>query len=165
MDAAPRRADDQAARAANSPLVHDFGLLIKAATRLEQRIDSALRRECGISHTMLEVLIRLCRRPGEDVSQRQLAADLILTSSGTTRLIDRMEEAGLVRRVASPADRRSVLVEATEQGRAAFLKAAAVHSQVVERYFVAPVARDDYARLTGALSEINRALGDPGRPA
>ncbi|WP_338775641.1 MarR family winged helix-turn-helix transcriptional regulator [Streptomyces sp. DG1A-41] len=159
MNAATRRGDE-AARAANSHLVHDFGLLIKAATRLEQRIDTALRRECGISHTMLEVLIRLCRKPGEEVSQRRLADDLTLTSSGTTRLIDRMEEAGLVCRVPSPDDRRSVLVEPTDHGRTVFLQAATVHSDVVERYFVAPVGRDDYARLTGALNDINEALRD-----
>ncbi|MFE7232238.1 MarR family winged helix-turn-helix transcriptional regulator [Streptomyces sp. NPDC002405] len=154
------RQDDEAARAANSPLVHDFGLLIKAATRLEQRIDTALRHECGIGHTMFEVLIRLCRQPDEEVSQRVLATDLTLTSSGITRLVDRMEEAGLVRRVPSPEDRRSVLVEPTEQGRAVFLRAAAVHADVVERYFVTPVAGDDYARLTGSLREIHQALRD-----
>jgi DNA-binding MarR family transcriptional regulator len=153
------RQDDKAiARAANSRLVHDFGLLIKSATLLEQRIDSALRRECGISHTMMEVLIRLCRRPGEEVSQRHLADDLTLTSSGTTRLIDRMEESGLVRRVASPEDRRVALVEPTEDGRRVFLRAADIHAHVVERYFVEPLARDDYTRLTSALSEIHKAL-------
>ncbi|GAA2633472.1 MarR family winged helix-turn-helix transcriptional regulator [Streptomyces vastus] len=159
MNAATRRGE-QVVRAANSQLVHDFGLLIKAATRLEQRIDTALRRECGISHTMLEVLIRLCRKPGEEVSQRQLADDLTLTSSGTTRLIDRMEEAGLVRRVPSPDDRRSVFVEPTDHGRTVFLQAVTVHSHVVERYFVTPVVRDDYTRLTDALSDINEALRD-----
>lgn len=159
MDAATRRSE-QAARAANSRRVQDFGLLIKAATRLEQRIDTALRRECGISHTMFEVLIRLCRQPDEEVSQRELADALTLTSSGITRLIDRMEQAGLVRRVPSPADRRSVLVEPTEHGCAAFLQASAVHSQVVERYLVTPVPPDDYRRLTSSLSEINKALHD-----
>lgn len=154
----PRHHDDAAARAANSPLVRDFGLLIKSATRLEQRIDSALRRECGMSHTMLEVLIRLCRRSGEEVSQRQLADDLTLTSSGTTRLIDRMEDAGLVRRVPSPGDRRVALVEPTAEGRTAFLRAAAVHAHVVEEYFVRPLAAEDYARLTAALGQIDKAL-------
>lgn len=149
---------DEAARAANSTLVHDFGLLIKSATRLEQRIDTALRRECGISHTMLEVLIRLYRQPGEQVSQRRLADDLTLTSGGTTRLIDRMEEAGLVRRLPSPEDRRSVLVEPTEPGHEVFLRASAVHARVVERHFVKPVDPKDYARLTRALSEIDGAL-------
>ncbi|OIJ94869.1 MarR family winged helix-turn-helix transcriptional regulator [Streptomyces colonosanans] len=159
MDAVTRRGD-QAARAANSRLVHDFGLLIKAATRLEQRIDTALRQDCGIGHTMFEVLIRLCRQPGEEVSQRVLADDVTLTSSGITRLVDRMEEAGLVRRVPSPEDRRSVLVEPTDDGRAVFLRAVAVHARVVERYFVTPVARDDYARLTGSLHQIHQALRD-----
>ncbi|MCZ0984718.1 MarR family winged helix-turn-helix transcriptional regulator [Streptomyces diastatochromogenes] len=164
MNATPQHHDEhEAARAANSRLVRDFGLLIKSATRLEQRIDSALRRECGISHTMLEVLIRLWRQPGEEVSQRQLADDLTLTSSGTTRLIDRMEDAGLVRRVPSPGDRRVALVEPTAEGRTTFLRAAAVHAQVVEEYFVKPLAADDYARMTSALSEITRALrGDAG---
>lgn len=159
MDAATRRGDE-VTRAANSRLVRDFGLLLKAATRLEQRIDADLRGECAISHTMFEVLIRLCRKPNERVSQRRLADDLTLTSGGITRLIDRMEAAALVRRVPSPGDRRSVLVEATEEGRAVFLRAAAVHARVVERYFVAPLAHDDHARLTDALGEINEALRD-----
>lgn len=159
MEAATRK-DDDAARAAGSRLVHDFGLLIKVATRLEQRIDTALRRECGISHTMFEVLIRLCRQPDEEVTQRQLADDLTLTSSGVTRLIDRMEGAGMVRRVPSPEDRRSVLVEPTGHGRAVFVQAAAVHSQVVERYLRTSVAQGDYARLIGSLGEIDRALRD-----
>ncbi|NUR03583.1 MAG: MarR family transcriptional regulator [Streptomyces sp.] len=163
MNPTPHPSDEVAARAANSRLVRDFGLLIKSATRLEQRIDSALRQECGISHTMLEVLIRLCRRPGEEVSQRQLADDLTLTSSGTTRLIDRMEDAGLVRRVPSAEDRRVALVEPTSDGRTAFLRAAAVHAQVVEKYFVKPLTADDYTQLTGALGEIDKALRDDTR--
>jgi DNA-binding MarR family transcriptional regulator len=154
------RDDDEAARAADSRLVHDFGLLIKTATRLEQRIDTALRHECRISHTMFEVLIRLCRRPDEEISQRRLADDLTLTSSGITRLVDRMEEAGLVRRVPAPGDRRSVLVESTDHGRTVFLRAAAAHAQVVERYFVAPLDPDDYGRLTGSLGAIDEALRD-----
>ncbi|MEU6225681.1 MarR family transcriptional regulator [Streptomyces sp. NPDC047042] len=159
MEAETRRGDETA-RAANSPLIHDFGLLIKAATLLERRIDSVLRRDCVISHTMFEVLIRLCRQPDEEVSQRVLADDLTLTSSGITRLIDRMEEAALVRRVPSPEDRRSVLVEATEHGRAVFRRAVEVHGQVVERHFVAPLDPADYGRLTGSLGEVNRSLRD-----
>ncbi|MDW8804914.1 MarR family transcriptional regulator [Streptomyces scabiei] len=157
MNAATRRGDE-AARAANSRHVQEFGLLIKAATRLEQRIDTVLRHECGIGHTMFEVLIRLCRQPDERVSQRELADDLTLTSSGITRLIDRMEEAGLVRRVRAPGDRRSVLVRPTDHGHIVFLQAAAAHAEVVERYFVTPVAGEDHTRLTNALEVINKAL-------
>lgn len=161
MNATRRQNNDEAeaaALAANSQGVRDFGLLIKSATRLEQRIDAGLRRECGISHTMLEVLIRLCRKPGEEVSQRQLADDLTLTSGGTTRLVDRMEEAGLVRRAPSPGDRRVTLVTPTAEGRTVFLRGTAIHARVVEEFLVKPLTPDDYARLTSALSEIDKAL-------
>jgi DNA-binding MarR family transcriptional regulator len=97
---------------------------------------------------------------GEEVSQRALADDLTLTSSGITRLVDRMEAADLVRRVPSPEDRRSVLVEATEHGRTVFLRAAEAHGQVVERYLVAPLAPADYRRLTASLHEVHQALRD-----
>jgi len=69
-----------------------------------------------------------------------------------------MAQAGLVRRVPSPADRRVVLVEPTAEGRTAFLRATAVHTRVVEKYFVIPLPADDYARLTGTLSTIDEAL-------
>lgn len=98
--------------------------------------------------------------PDEEISQRRLADDLTLTSSGITRLIDRMEGACLVRRVPAPGDRRSVLVESTDHGRAVFLRAAAAHAQVVERYFVAPLASADYGRLTHSLGQIEKALRD-----
>jgi DNA-binding MarR family transcriptional regulator len=147
-----------AADAAGGPLVREFGLLLRAATHLEQRINTAMRAEAGIGHVMFEVLIHLCRDPDERVSQRALGRNLVLTSGGITRLIDRMEEAGLVRRVPSPDDRRVTLVEATPEGEKTFLHAVDVHARIVERYVVAPVAADDRRRLTVALGQIITAL-------
>ena len=150
---------DAAERAANSALVREFGLLINAASRLEQRIDAALRVRCGIRHTMFEVLITLCRQPGEQVSQRELGAELVLTSGGTTRLVDRMEQAGLVTRSPSATDRRVTVVSATERGRTVFVGATAVHAEVVAEFFVAPVAKRDYAPLIRALTDIGDRSG------
>jgi DNA-binding MarR family transcriptional regulator len=149
-----------AAEAARGPLVHEFGLLLGAATHLEQRINAAMRAESGISHVMFEVLIRLCKDPGEQVSQHALSEDLVLTSGGVTRLIDRMEEAGLVRRVPSPDDRRVTLVEATGEGEKTFVHAVDVHARIVERYYVAPVSADDRIRLTASLERITTTLLD-----
>ncbi|KUJ65555.1 MarR family transcriptional regulator [Streptomyces albus subsp. albus] len=149
-----------AAQAASGRLVREFGQLLRATTRLEQRINTALREECGISHVMFEVLIRLCRDPGEQVSQRTLADDLVLTSGGITRLVDRMEEAGTVRRRPSPSDRRVTLVEATRQGERILLAAAEVHARILERYFTGPLAEDEHHRLITALDRINTALRD-----
>ena len=154
-----------AAQAASGPLVREFGLLLKAATHLERRINAAMRAETGIGHVMFEVLLRLCRDPEEQVSQRTLAEDVILTSGGVTRLVDRMEAAGLVRRVPSPDDRRVTLVEATAEGERTFVHAVDVHARVVERYFVAPVAKGDRRRLAASLERITTALLDEDGPA
>ncbi|RLU81361.1 MarR family transcriptional regulator [Streptomyces griseocarneus] len=151
----PREA---AAEAANGRLVREFGLLLRAAARLEQRVNAALRDECGISHVMFEVLMRLCRNGDEQVSQRTLADDLVLTSGGITRLIDRMEEADLVRRLPSPNDRRVTLVEPTPHGVTTFLRAADVHARTLRRHFVAPMADAERAHVVGALERIDAAL-------
>ncbi|MFI0778570.1 MarR family winged helix-turn-helix transcriptional regulator [Streptomyces sp. NPDC021212] len=153
-----------ATQAASEPLVHDFGLLLKAATHLEQRINAAMRAEAGIGHVMFEVLLRLCRDPEEQVSQRTLAEDVILTSGGVTRLVDRMETAGLVRRVPSPDDRRVTLVEATDGGERTFVRAVDVHARIVERYFVA-LPPDDRRRLTASLDRLTTALVNDDGPA
>ncbi|MGW1074459.1 MarR family winged helix-turn-helix transcriptional regulator [Streptomyces sp. NPDC002537] len=150
--------EEAAAAAAGGRLVREFGLLLKTTARLEQRVNAALRDECGISHVMFEVLIRLCRGGGEQVSQRTLADDLVLTSGGITRLVDRMEEAGLVRRTPSRSDRRVTLLEATPQGIAAFLRATDVHARTLGRYFVASVTEDERTRLIGALERIGATL-------
>ncbi|WP_042381270.1 MarR family winged helix-turn-helix transcriptional regulator [Streptacidiphilus melanogenes] len=154
-----RGADREAARAAESDLVREMGLLVKAAGGVEQRIDAALRARCGIHHTMFEVLIELCRKPGEGLSQRALGAELVLTSGGVTRLIDRMEEVGLVRRRPSPTDRRVTVVTATARGCEVFVQAAAVHAEVVQEYLVKPVASGDYTTLVRALNAISDAVG------
>ena len=148
---------DDAAQAAESDLVRDFGLLISAANRLEQRIDAALRENCGIRHTMFEVLIALCRAPGGRLSQRALGEELVLTSGGVTRLIDQMEQAGFVARSTSAEDRRVTVAEVTELGRATFVDAVAVHAEVVGENFVAPVDAADYPTLIRALSNIGEA--------
>jgi DNA-binding MarR family transcriptional regulator len=117
-------------------------------------MDATLREECGIGHTAFEVLIGLCRQPDGRISQRELADHLTLTSGGVTRLIDRMEEAGLVRRLPSPADRRTTLVEPTERGATLFLRAVQVHARVVEQHFLAPVSALDRPHMVAALAAI-----------
>ncbi|PBC76123.1 DNA-binding MarR family transcriptional regulator [Streptomyces sp. TLI_235] len=150
---APSAAEGFAA-AAERPAVHELGLLLRAAARLDRAMDAGMRAECGLSHTMFEVLLMLARVRGEGIPQRELAEGLTLTSGGTTRLIDRMEQAGLVRRTPSAEDRRITLVEATAQGAEAFGRAAEVHARIVDRLFLAPVTEGDRPHLLTALRAI-----------
>ncbi|MFI7599470.1 MarR family winged helix-turn-helix transcriptional regulator [Actinoplanes sp. NPDC049681] len=72
----------------------------------------------GIGRPEFDVLATL-RRAGEpyQLSPGALAASMMLSTGGTTARLDRLEKAGLVVRIPSRTDRRSVLVQLTPKGR------------------------------------------------
>lgn len=91
------------------------GLLFESSVGLgallERRLD-----EAGLSRQWFEVLIRLARSPEHRLRMSELAAQTTLTASGLTRVIDRMEDTGLVTRQACPDDRRSLYAAITKEG-------------------------------------------------
>jgi DNA-binding MarR family transcriptional regulator len=73
----------------------------------------------GIGRPEFDVLATLRRSgPPHQLSPGALAGSMMLSSGGTTARLDRLEKAGLVVRVPSSTDRRSVLVRLTDRGRA-----------------------------------------------
>ncbi|MEJ7584283.1 MAG: MarR family transcriptional regulator [Acidimicrobiales bacterium] len=79
-------------------------------------------REEGITHNQYVPLFVLCLAEGAEdgVPVGAIADGLLNRASDTTRLVDRLEKAGLVERLPNPSDRRGVLVRATTAGRALF---------------------------------------------
>ena len=72
----------------------------------------------GLSHGEYKLLLRLATRSADNrMSAGDLSRALMLSSGAMTNRLDRMESAGLVRRVPDPRDRRGVLVEMTAEGR------------------------------------------------
>lgn len=78
------------------------------------RMRSALARAAGISGTDLDALEHL--EADGPLTQRQLGDRLSLTSGAITMLVDRLSEAGWVRRCPHPSDRRAVLLELAAEG-------------------------------------------------
>jgi uncharacterized membrane protein len=68
------------------------------------RASAAVERVAGGTD---ETLIRLGRSPGRQLRQVELSRQLSLTTGGVTRMVDRLEAAGLVRRTPCPDDRRA----------------------------------------------------------
>lgn len=95
--------------------------LIPRLFRLAYFFDSAMTpvsRKFGLKPGWVDMLSALRRiGPPHRMSATQLARWVLLSSGGMTSRIDRMEEAGLVRRAPDPDDRRGVLVELTPRGR------------------------------------------------
>ncbi|MFI0447325.1 MarR family winged helix-turn-helix transcriptional regulator [Actinomadura sp. 6N118] len=142
------------------PVVHEFGELLGATAALERIAARELERRCGLRHAAFEVLLNLSRAGADLPTMGELADRLILTSGGMTRLIDRMENAGLVQRSPAPDDRRRQLVGLTEAGHAKLAEAVRVHTETLRRHFSGPLEDDAYRHLVDALTTLRRHARD-----
>ena len=89
----------------------------------------------------------------------ELASVLLLSRGDATRLIARMEEAGLVAREVPPEDRRATYAVITPAGREAFARAAPVQLDAVERHFGAAVADEEADAVTLVCTRVLEHLG------
>lgn len=149
-----------AKQAANDDLVLAFGRLLGAANRLEYILGRALEDECGINHGTFEVLLILGRAGRPGLSMRAIAQEQVLTTGGATRLVDRLEAAGLVERIDDPDDRRGRRVRLTPAGEKATVAAARIHVRNIQRYFVESLPEDDFAQFASNLRRLSRAARD-----
>lgn len=133
-------------------LIGEFGLLLSVSARLERIAGRALERRAGISHVMLEVLLRLEQGC---VSMSHMAQEMILTSGGMTRLIDRMERAGLLTRHTSETDRRVQKASLTVKGRETLARARAIHAQTLLEFYAGPLDDAERAVLRAALERLD----------
>ncbi|NNN30618.1 MarR family transcriptional regulator [Streptomyces sp. S3(2020)] len=138
-----------------SDLVHHeavvlYGDVLRLTDTIGGRAERVIREASGLGGSEFEVLLRLARYPGQRTTGARLAEDLSFTSGGLTRLISRMEEAGLLVRHPHPDDRRAVLLEATEHGRTLLDRALAAH--------VPQLTGDLFAPLTPVERLILREL-------
>ena len=146
--------------AADNELVLAFGRLQGAAHRLEHILGRALEEECGISHLMFEVLLIVGRTDGLGLSMRTISREQVLTTGGATRLVDRMEAAGLVARSADPDDRRGRLVRLTPLGEETAVRAARVHTENIRRHFLEPLPPAHRQRFMADLRILSHAARD-----
>jgi DNA-binding MarR family transcriptional regulator len=149
-----------AKEAADHELILAFGRLQGAANRLEYILGRALEVECGISHLMFEVLLILGRADTPGLSMRAIAQEQVLTTGGATRLVDRMEAAGLVARTEAPDDRRAKLVRLTPLGEETTVRASRVHVENIKRYFVEPLPAEDRERFAEDLRILSHSARD-----
>jgi len=150
-----------AKEASNHELVLAFGRLQGAANRLEYILGRAIEEKFGISHLTYEVLLILGRAGGPGLSMRAIGQEQVLSTGGVTRLVDRMEAAGLVERATDPDDRRGRLVRLTPLGEETAVRASRLHVENIERYFLEPLPvahRERFAEDLRILSHTARDM-------
>jgi DNA-binding MarR family transcriptional regulator len=123
-----------------------------ATSRTLRIAEPHLIASAGFPLTWLDVLSRLSDAGGEGLRMQELEQKSLFTRSGLTRLVDRIEAAGLVRREPVPGDRRGVRVVLTDEGRRRHDAAFADHYQVIEREFGRRLAPAQLRAVADALA-------------
>lgn len=134
------------------------GLLFEASAGLATTLERELATDSGLSQQWFEVLLRLARTPGGRLRMVDLARQVLITPSGLTRAVDRMEDAGLVRREACTTDRRVQYAVLTPAGHRRIERALPDHVGHIDRYLTSLLDRRERTALEAALRKIRDAL-------
>ena len=143
----------------DTPQMEAFREVMRTEDALRRLLDRELLKESGLSLTEYAVLLTLRYAPDGCLPVGALCGEVYLTRSGVTRLIDRMEAAGMVERTAAPRDRRTVRAAITEHGRDVLRKAWPVHRRGIDRHFGAHLSDAEAATLRNLL---RRVVPEPG---
>ena len=140
-------------------IVERIGILSHA---LEESLEQTLA-EFELDRRTFHVLGRLRSygRPYQR-SAGMLANDMRLSTGAMTNRLDRMEAAGLIRRLPDPNDRRGTLVEPTEAGHAAWDKSASTQARR-EAIIASVLSPADRKQLHGLLRQLMRAFPDKAK--
>ena len=128
-------------------------LFLESAYALIDLLDAELQAQRGLSMRWYDVLVQL-EEAGEGIGMTELANRILSSKSGLTRVVDRMEEEGLVRRERPPGDRRAVHVVLTPAGEDALAAARVVHRHGIQEHFVQLLAERDLKALAKALAKV-----------
>ena len=100
------------------------------------------------------LLVQIANGPAAGIRPTELAARSLLTKSGVTRAIDRLEALGLAERRVCPSDGRGQHILVTERGRRLLRRSAPSHVRAIAEHFADPLSPHELSVLTGALERI-----------
>jgi DNA-binding MarR family transcriptional regulator len=133
--------------------------LVRAHTCLVKRLDAQLEADHGLPLTSYEVLLRLSKTENGKLRMHDIASSVLLSRSGLTRLVDRLERDELVHRCSCENDARGAYAVITDAGRDKVAAARSSHLAGIRSLFVAHYSEAELD-LLGPLLE--RLLPDDG---
>jgi DNA-binding MarR family transcriptional regulator len=127
-------------------------------------LDAELQAEAGMTLRWYDVLVNL-EEAEHPVRMNELASRILASKSGLTRVVDRMEEAGLVARQRPPDDRRAIEVVMTRKGDQALQAARLVHRRGIYEHFARHLDDQRLTALRDALENVHEHVRPlrPGR--
>ena len=127
---------------------------LRAVSRLLRVFDRELQDDVDLPLTWYDVLVQLYSAPDVRLRMQTLSDSLVLTRSGATRLVDRIEKAGLVRREPAAEDRRGYYAILTADGQRLMERAQVSHGTGIERHFGKHLDPDEQKTLFAIMSKL-----------
>ena len=134
-----------------------FLALLRTNARLRDQLELDVRRISGLSVARYDVLMHLDMAGGR-LGLSDLAQVMVLSPSGLSKLLDRMQEAGLVERQPDPNDARATYAAITRHGRAVVRKTRQHHHAFLQHIFGDVLDDRDLADLTRIMTRLNARL-------
>jgi len=132
-----------------------FSDIIRFEIEIWDAVDARLKREFGLPLTHFEPMTVIGRLPGCRVYD--IAAELGITTGGTSKLVDRIEASGYCRRLPNPADRRSSLLELTPEGRRMLAEAGGAFDEELQRLLGSAVPERTLRQFAATLTRLRAA--------
>lgn len=139
---------------AGDPRLDAWRAFLRAHARLTRKLEHELQAEQSMALADYDVLLQLAVADEDRLRMSELADRILLTRSGITRLVDRLEAAGLVERVTCETDRRGQWAQLTEAGRGRLREASPTHLRGVAEHFLDRIPADELDQLRTTLERV-----------
>jgi DNA-binding MarR family transcriptional regulator len=137
-----------------------YARLLRARAATTRCLSAALVADHGLSINAYEALHALSQAEGGFMKRIDLARSLALTPSGVTRLLEGLEDAGLVERGSCPTDLRVTYARLTETGAATLARAARDHEQAAAALLHEHLSAEEIDALGELLGKLPGVAGD-----
>lgn len=118
------------------------------------KIENDLKKENCISLAWYDVLIVLERAEGKSLPLKELLSETVLTKSGVSKIMDRIEEAGMIKRKKSKHDARSLFIEITNDGSSEVRRAWQIYKLGILKYFLNRLSTEQKGVMKSCLVQL-----------
>lgn len=129
--------------------------LLRAHAAVVDRIERDLAADAdNLPLVWYDVLLALSGAPDRRLRMHDLARAIVLSRSGLTRRVDRLEAAGLLCRQRDPSDRRGAFAVLTDEGRAALRQTWPAYARGIQEHFARHLDDEEARALSAALERV-----------
>jgi DNA-binding MarR family transcriptional regulator len=128
--------------------------LLQVSSRVLRELDEALDEADRISISEFDVLITLDNAPARQLRMTDLARAAMLSSGGMTRLANRLEHRGFLRRIRDPEDARAFHATLTREGARKLARARTTHDDVLKRMIAPHLTPQELDTVALALGKV-----------